>query len=106
MSWLYLGLAIVLELAGSTCLKLSHGLTHLWPSIGLFGFYAVSFVLAALAMKVISLSTAYAIWSGVGTALTAVIGFAYFKEPMAALKLVAIGLIIVGVVMLQVAEKA
>ncbi len=97
MAWLYLALAIIVEVAGTTCLKLSHGLTRLIPSILLFVFYIASFAMAALAIKVIDLSVAYAIWAGLGTAATATIGILWFKEPASALKLISIALIVIGV---------
>jgi small multidrug resistance pump len=98
MTWLYLGLAILLEVSGTTCMKLSDGFTRVAPSILLVVFYALSFGMLTLALKRIDVSVAYAVWSGVGTALIATIGVLWFKEPATALKLVSIGLIILGVV--------
>lgn len=105
MEWLYLGLAISLEIAGTTCLKLSEGFTRLIPSVLIFVFYALSFVLLTLAVKVVPISLAYAIWSGVGTALIAVIGFVAFKEPVTLMKVVFIGVIVIGVVGLQLSGR-
>ncbi len=96
--WLFLAGAIVLELAGTTSMKLSEGFTRLVPSVLLFVFYGASFVGLTLALKKIEISVAYAIWSGAGTALIAMIGILYFREAATALKLVSILLIIVGVV--------
>ena len=98
MTWIYLALAILLEVAGTTCMKLSDGFTKLVPSILLFVFYALSFGMLTLALKRIDVSVAYAVWSGVGTALIATIGVLWFKEPMTALKLISLALIIIGVV--------
>jgi small multidrug resistance pump len=98
MTWLYLALAIVLEISGTTCMKLSEGFTRIVPSILLFVFYILSFGMLTLALKKIDVSVAYAIWSGVGTALIATIGVLWFKEPATAIKLVSLGLIILGVV--------
>jgi|SRR6185369_7682077 len=103
MTWLYLILAILLEVTGTTCMKLSEGFTKTVPSILLFVFYTLSFGMLTLALKRIDVSLAYAVWSGVGTALIATIGILWFKEPASALKLVSIGLIIVGVVCLNMA---
>ena len=105
MEWVYLGLAIGLEIAGTTCLKLSEGFTRIIPSLFIFIFYGLSFVLLTLAVKVIPISLAYAIWSGVGTALIALIGFVAFDEPATALKVMFIGLIIIGVVGLQLSDR-
>ena len=95
--WFYLAGAIALEAAGTTSMKLSGGFTNLVPSILIFLFYAASFVALTFALKGIDVSLAYAIWSGIGTVIIATIGFLYFKEPATALKIVSIGLIVVGV---------
>ncbi|MDJ0893986.1 MAG: multidrug efflux SMR transporter [Alphaproteobacteria bacterium] len=101
MSWIYLTLAIVLEVAGTTSMKLSEGFANLVPSVLIFVFYAISFGFLVLALNRLELSVTYAIWSGLGTALTALIGFWYFGEAVTPLKLASIGLIIAGVVGLQ-----
>ncbi len=98
MSVLYLGLAIVFEVIGTTCMKLAEGFTQLWPSVGLVVFYLLSFVFLTLSLKKMEVSTVYAIWSGAGTALIAMIGVVYFKESFSAMKVVSIVLIIAGVV--------
>ncbi|MFQ5965326.1 MAG: DMT family transporter [Candidatus Scalinduaceae bacterium] len=97
-SWLYLAGAIVLEIAGTTSMKLSEGFTRLVPSILIFVFYVLSFLALTMALKKIDVSIAYAIWAGVGTALIAIIGVAYFKEPITLIKFVSVGLIVIGVV--------
>jgi small multidrug resistance pump len=97
-SWLYLVGAITLEVAGTTSMKLSEGFSKLTPSISIFVFYAMSFCLLTLALKTIDVSLAYAIWSGLGTALIAIIGYSYFHEAMTFLKVASILLIIIGVI--------
>lgn len=106
MSWLYLATAIVLEVAGTTSMKLSEGFTRATPSVLIFVFYALSFGALTLALKRIEISVAYAIWSGVGTALIALIGFVWFREPATALKLVSLALIVAGVLGLHLAGRA
>ena len=101
MAWIYLMAAIVFEIGGTSALKMSHGFTNLTPSLLIFPAYAISFVFLTLAVKVIPISVAYAVWSGVGTALIAAIGILWFREPATATKLVFLGIIIVGVVGLQ-----
>lgn len=96
--WLLLLGAIVLEVAGTTSMKLSDGFTKLLPSILIFVCYAISFILLTLTLKHINVSIAYAVWAGIGTALIAAIGVVYFAEPMTGFKLVCVGLIILGVV--------
>lgn len=97
MSWLFLAVAILFETAGTTSMKLSAGFTRLVPSIAIFVCYGVSFTLLTLALRKIDISIAYAIWSGVGTALIATIGFLVFQEEMNWLKLASLALIIFGV---------
>lgn len=96
--WLALAAAIVLEVSGTVSMKLSDGLSRPLPTILIFVFYAASFAILAMALKRIDVSVAYSIWAGVGTALIAIIGVLYFKEPFSLLKGVSIVLIIVGVI--------
>lgn len=104
--WLFLAGAILLEVAGTTSMKLSEGFTKLLPSVLLFLCYAASFVALTFALKKIELSVAYTVWAGAGTALIAAIGIVYFREVVTGLKLISILLIIVGVVGLTLgAEK-
>ena len=97
-SWLFLICAVFLEVAGTSCMKLSNGFTRLVPSILIFLFYGLSFTALTFALKKIDVSVAYAVWSGIGTATIAIIGFTYFKESMSLLKVASICLIVVGVV--------
>jgi small multidrug resistance pump len=106
MQWIYLVLAIMMEVAGTTCMKLSEGFTKTLPSAMLFVFYGMSFVLLTLALKRMDVSVAYAVWSGVGTALIALIGLYWFKEPLTALKVVSLALIVAGVVVLNLSGGA
>ena len=106
MTWLYLTLAILLEVSGTTCMKLSEGFTKVVPSILLFVFYTLSFGMLTLALKKLDVSIAYAVWSGMGTALIAAIGVFWFREPATALKFISLGLIIIGVVGLNLSGGA
>lgn len=101
MHWLYLLTAIVLEVAGTTSMKLSQGFTRWVPSVLVAVCYLASLGALTFALKKIDISAAYAIWAGLGTALIAAIGVVWFHEPITALKLGAIGLIIAGVIGLQ-----
>jgi small multidrug resistance pump len=98
MSWILLLAAILLEIGGTTCMKLSQGFTRLVPSVLLFVFYGLSFATMTLAIKRIEVSTAYAIWSGLGTALIATIGILWFEESFGLVKAVSLMLIILGIV--------
>ena len=106
MTWLYLILAILLEVCGTTCMKLSEGFTKTIPSILLVVFYTLSFGMLTMALKKLDVSVAYAVWSGMGTALIATIGVLWLKEPVTALKLISLGLIILGVVGLNLSGGA
>jgi small multidrug resistance pump len=104
-AWAVLAVAILLEVAGTTSMRLSEGFSRLTPSVLIFVFYAASFALNTLVIRVLGLSVVYGVWSGVGTVLTALIGIYYFKEPATAIKLVSIGLIVIGVMGLHSASR-
>lgn len=106
MAWAHLALAILFEIAGTTSLKLSEGFSRLTPTIMILPAYGISFAFLTLAVKDIPLSVAYAIWSGVGTAAIAVIGISFFREPLTAAKVVFLGIIVIGVVGLHLADAA
>jgi len=108
MAWLILAATIVFEVIGSTMMKLADGFTHFWPSVAVFVCYGLALTGLTYVLKYIDLSIAYAIWSGAGTALIAVIGILYFKEPLTAVRVICLGLVIAGVVGLQLTagEKA
>jgi small multidrug resistance pump len=99
--WLYLLIAILTEVVGTSLMKASQGLTRVLPTVFMFVLYAISFVFMALALKKIEVGVAYAIWSGIGTAMIALIGIAWFRESMSLPKVVGLILIIVGVVLLN-----
>jgi len=98
MGWIYLLFAIILEVAGTTFMKLSDGFTRPIPSIGLFICYGLCFTFFSIALKQIPVSVAYAIWAGVGTVLVSSIGIIWFKESAELSKLISIGLIVIGVI--------
>ena len=99
--WIYLIIAILTEVVGTTMMKVSQGLTRLVPSVLMFVMYAISFVFMAFALKKLEVSIAYAIWSGLGTALIAGIGIYWFNESLTLPKVVGTILIIAGVVLLN-----
>jgi small multidrug resistance pump len=106
MAWAYLTLAIVFEVAGTTSLTMSKGFTRLVPTLLILPAYVISFGLLGFAIRDIPVSVAYAIWSAVGTAAIAVIGIVLFREPITVAKVGFIGIIIIGVVGLQLTEAA
>lgn len=104
-SWLLLFFAIVTEVSGTTCMKLSKGFTELWPTILVFVFYGFSFTASTFALKTIDLSIAYAVWMGLGTAIIVFVGMIWFKESLSLVKALALMMIIVGVVLLNLSSS-
>lgn len=101
MGYLTLLAAITAEVGGTTAMKYSHGFSRLWPSLLTVLGYGVSFALLAQTLKSMSVGTAYAIWSGLGTAAIVAIGTVFLGEGMSVTKTAGIALIIVGVVVLN-----
>ncbi len=87
MHWFFLILAIILEVAGTTSMKLSEGFSKLIPSLLIFIFYGLCFTALTFALKKIDVSIAYTVWAGIGTTLIVTVGILYFKEPATALKI-------------------
>jgi small multidrug resistance pump len=106
MGWILLIVAIVLEVAGTTNMKLSEGFSKLVPSVLVLFFYALSIIALTFAVNRLDVSVAYAVWSGMGTALVAMIGLWFFQESVTSIKVVALGLIVVGVVMLHLTSES
>jgi len=96
--WLTLMSAIVLEVMGTTSMKLAHGFTRPVPSVAVFVFYGASLAMLTLALKKWDVSVAYAIWSGLGTALIVVVGILWFGEALTWARAVSILLILIGVI--------
>jgi small multidrug resistance pump len=104
--WFFMTGAILFEVAGTISMKLSHGFSKLVPSISIFVFYGFAFIALTFALKKIDVGVAYAVWSGVGTALVATIGFLFLREPMTLIKIFFITLIIAGVTGLYLTDAA
>ncbi len=101
MYWVILGLGIVFEVLGTVCMKLAEGFTRLVPSILVFVFYLLALVALVFVLKRLPVSIAYAIWASAGTALIAVIGIVWFREPVTIIKAISILLIIAGIAGLE-----
>ena len=106
MAWFYLLIAICLEIAGTTCVKLSEGLTRLWPTVAMYVCYLSSSAFMAVAAKKIDISIVYGVWCGVGIAMISIIGVLLFKEAMPPIKIVGLVLIVVGTVLLRFSPGA
>jgi len=102
MSWFYLFLAGLTEIAWAIGLKQTMGWTRLWPSVITAALMILSFFLLSQALKTLPLGTAYAVWTGIGAAGTALAGIFFFGEPRHAAQLLCIAMIVGGVVGLKV----
>lgn len=100
-AWLLVIVAGFLETGFAVCLKLSHGFTRLWPTVAFCAFALGSFGLLTLALKRLEVGPAYAVWTGIGAAGTAVYGMLFLGDVVSVLKLVSISLVIIGLVGLQ-----
>jgi small multidrug resistance pump len=101
ISWIYVILAIILEVIATTCMKYSQGFSKILPSILMFVFYALCFTILTLSVKKLELGIVYAVWSGLGTVLITSIGIFLLNESASPIKIGGILLIIIGVVILK-----
>ncbi len=103
MPWIILVLAGLFEIGWAIGLKYTEGFTRLWPTVGTLGAMAVSLGLLGIAMKSLPVGTAYAIWVGVGAVGTVILGIVLFDEPVNALRIGSVALIVAGLVGLKLA---
>ncbi|MCB1472343.1 MAG: multidrug efflux SMR transporter [Rhodobiaceae bacterium] len=101
MVYLYLALAIVAEVIGTSALKASDGFTRLPPTLLVVASYVVAFFFLALAIRQMNVGVAYAIWSGLGIVLITAIGYVYFGERLDFAAWAGLGLIIAGVAVIN-----
>ena len=101
MAWVFLGIAGLMEVFWSTCLKLSEGFTKLGFSALTVVGMLVSFGLLSQAMKTLPLGTAYGIWTGIGALGAVIVGIAAFHEPVTAARLIFVGLLLIGIIGLK-----
>lgn len=106
MAWLAVITAGFLEVGFATMLKLSNGFTKIWPSLAFLIFAAGSFSLLSWSLKVLPIGTAYAVWTGIGAAGTAILGMVFFKDPISLARIMAIVFIITGVILLNVSSSS
>lgn len=104
MTALWLVLAIVFEVGWAVAMKLSDGFSKLTPTIATVVMYLLSVAFLALATRKMDIGVGYALWAGSGVALIAIVGIVYFKEPVTAVKVISLGLIVLGIVGLQVSS--
>lgn len=104
MSWIYLVIAGLLEVAWAIGLKYTEGWTRLYPSLITAALMVASFYFLSLAIKVLPIGTAYAVWTGIGTVATAILGVTIFGESREVSKLICILLIVTGIVGLKISS--
>ena len=103
-SWFCLSVAILFGVMGTVCLKLSNGMQRIKPSICLLIFYLISFAALTLAVQGVDVSIVYAIWSGIGTILVAIIGVLVFHEYVSFIKVISLLCIVAGVAGINLAN--
>ena len=106
MAWLLVIVAGLLETGFAVCLKLSENFSRFWWSAGFFFCITLSFVLLNKASQSIPMGTAYAVWTGIGAAGTAIYGMIFLGDVVSTLKILSITLVIVGVIGLQLSGSA
>ncbi|MDB5745381.1 MAG: QacE family quaternary ammonium compound efflux transporter [Massilia sp.] len=105
-SYLFLGLAIVVEVIATTALKATDNFTRLWPSVLTVACYAASFYLLTFSLRVLPTGIAYAIWSGVGIVLISVVSWVVYRQRLDLPALIGLGLIIAGVLVINLFSKS
>lgn len=101
-AWIDLVIAGLLEMVWATSLKYTHGMTRLWPTVFTLVAMAGSVWFLSLAVRVLPLGTAYAVWTGIGAVSIAIIGILFMGESVTFVRLFCIGLILSGVIGLKI----
>lgn len=104
MAWIALVFAGILEVVWAFYMKQSHGFTRLWPSVITLVTMVASFALLAFSMRSLPLGTAYTMWTGIGAVGAFIVGLLVLGEPAHALRLIAAGLIVSGLVLMKIAS--
>lgn len=99
-------LAIVAEVIATSALKASDGFTRPWPSLVVVLFYGIAFYFLALTLRVIPIGIAYAIWSGLGIVLIALVGWLWYGQRLDLAAVVGLGLIVAGVLVVNLLSKS
>ncbi len=105
MAYLYLFIAIVAEVVGTSALKASQEFTRLWPSVTVVVGYALAFYMLTLVLRTLPVGIAYAVWAGLGIVLVTLIGVLWFGERLDLPAVLGVAMIIAGVVVIQVFSK-
>jgi quaternary ammonium compound-resistance protein SugE len=106
MTWIVIFVAGLFEIGWAVGLKYTESFTRLWPTVATAAALVASMVLLGVAVRTLPLGTAYAVWTGIGTVGTAVLGIILFREPATAMRLLCIALILAGIVGLKLAPAS
>jgi len=106
MAWVILFVAGLFEIGWAVGLKYTEGFTRLWPTVATAAALVASMALLGISLRTLPLGTAYAVWTGIGSVGTAVLGIVLFREPATAMRLACIGLIVAGIVGLKLASSS
>lgn len=104
--WIYLVIAILSEVAGSSALPAAQGFRNPGPTAAVLIGYVSAFYFLSLTLEAIPLGVAYAVWSGVGVALISLIGWVVYRQNLGTMEIAGIALIVVGVVILKLGKSA
>jgi small multidrug resistance pump len=105
MNYVYLFAAIVSEVIATSALKAAEGFSRFWPSVIVIVGYGLAFYCLSLTMRTISIGIAYAIWSGVGIVLIALVGLLFYRQPLDAPALIGMAFILAGVLIINVFSR-
>ena len=103
--WAFLAIAIISEVAATSALKASAGFSRLWPSLVVVAGYAAAFYFLSLTLRTIPIGVAYAIWSGAGVALIALIAWVFYGQALDGAAIIGLLLIVAGVIVLNVFSR-
>ncbi|GJD86000.1 quaternary ammonium compound efflux SMR transporter SugE [Methylobacterium haplocladii] len=104
MAWAILFIAGLFEIGWAIGLKYADGFTRLWPSVWTLVSMVISVVLLSFAVRTLPIGTGYAVWTGIGTVGTAILGIVLFSEPVTAARIGCITLVVAGILGLKLAE--
>jgi len=106
MEWLIILAAGLFETGFAVSLKLSHGMTRLWPTVSFAACALISFALLTVALRRLEVGAAYAVWTGIGATGAAAVGMIFLGDTVSTIKLVSIGLVLAGVIGLHLSGAA
>jgi len=105
MPYVYLFVAILAEVLATSLLKVSDGMSRLWPTLGSLAGYGVAFFFLSITLKTIPTGIAYALWSGVGIVVISLVSWVFFKQALDAAAVAGMTLIVAGVAVIQLGSR-